>query len=201
MTNEVYEVKTNLNPEQLTELAAETYRIWLGFALGKTSIGGKTLAHPSGRYAAALSWRRTGIASIAIIADESTPEVGWIEYGRQGADIREAMLSGGNAKIGKDGYAYRVIPMRPDQWRATPSLGASDIVASGGGEKLRPGVAKIWATARPPVDGASEYVTMSANPDAHSKGADAWKVPPMPAYAPASILAELMGQTAASYRG
>lgn len=194
MANEIYEVKTNLNPEQLTELAAETYRLWLAFALGSQAIGGKTLAHPSGRYAAALSWRRTGEASIAIIADESTPEVGWIEYGRQGADIREAMLSGGNAKIGKDGYAYRVVPIRPDDWRDTPSLGASDIMASAGGEKLRPGIAKLWATARPPVDGASRFVTMSANPAAHSKGADAWKVPPMPAFAPASILSDLMRQ-------
>lgn len=195
MTNEVYEVHTNLDPEQLTELAAETYRIWLRFALGQESIGGKTLRHPSGRYAAALSWQRTGAASIAIIADETTPEVGWIEYGRQGADIREAMLGSGNTKMGKDGYAYRVVPIRPDDEREEPpTLGSADILSNAGGERLRSGVAKMWATPRPYVHGGSRFVTMSANPQAHQKGRDAWKVPPMAAYAPGQILSELLRQ-------
>lgn len=122
MANEVYEVHTNLSPSQLTELAVETYKAWLQFAMGKQAIGGKVLKHPSGQYAAALSWRRTGATSIAIIADESVPQVGWIEYGRAAADIKAAMLA--DAKVSKDGHRYRVIPVSREP-------------------------AKMWATTRP----------------------------------------------------
>ncbi len=194
MTNEVYDVHTNLDPQQLTALAAETYRVWLNFALGKQEIGGHTLQHPTGQYAAALSWKRTGVASIAIIADESVPQVGWIEYGRAGADIKAAMLQG--VTPGKDGYRSRVVPIRPAEPENKPSMSAADIVSASNKGGLPSGVAAVWATKRPDTDPASNWVTMSDNPNAHAKGVDSWKVPAMPAYAPAAVLADLLRSVA-----
>lgn len=194
MTNAVYDVHTNLDPQQLTALAAETYRVWLMFALGRQEIGGHKLKHPTGQYAAALSWKRTGVASIAIIADESVPQVGWIEYGRNGADIKAAMLQG--VTPGKDGYRSRVVPIRPLEPENKPSMSAADIMSASNKGGLPSGVAAVWATKRPDTDPGSSWVTMSDNPTAHTKGPSAWVVPAMPAYAPAAVLADLLRSVA-----
>ena len=59
MPHKVYDVYTDLDPIQLLDVASETFFAWLKFALGEDEIGGKKLAHPSGRYASAISWKRT----------------------------------------------------------------------------------------------------------------------------------------------
>jgi hypothetical protein len=180
--NASYTVHTNLNPEQLTEVAMETYRQWLAFALGQFSIGGKTLAHPSGRYAASISWRRTGAASVAIIADESTtPEAGWIEEGHAAFDIRAKMLKG---------RPFRRIPIRKDG--SLPANSTPQIIENRLGGRLSKPQAKIWATPRPAVD-AVRWVTMSSNPR-NGKGQPAWIIPAMAPYAPAKILSDLIAK-------
>jgi len=182
-----YTVQTDLNPEQLTLVAAETYRQWLSFALGRTAIGGKTLAHPSGRYAASMSWRRTGVASIAIIADESiAKEAQWIEEGRPGADMKAAMLGGGKTRTSKDGHLYRIIQMRTNE--KPLKFNMSTIVSTAMGERLPAGKGRVWARPRAIVDSRStRFRTMSNRP-----GAAAWKIPDMPAYAPAQILSDAL---------
>jgi hypothetical protein len=178
----VYTVKTNLNPDQLTEVAISTYRQWLAFALGQFSIGGKTLAHPSGRYAASLSWRRTGEASVAIIADESAdPEAGWIEEGHAAFDIRAKMLKG---------QPYRRIPIRKDG--SLPANSTPQIIENRLGGRLSKPQGKLWATPRPAVD-AVRWVTMSNNARNH-QGKPAWIIPAMAPYAPAKILSDLIAK-------
>lgn len=187
MANQVYEVHSDISPEEVTIIAAAVYREWLAFALGGFSIGGKTLKHPSGRYAAAISWRQTGTASVALIADEdAAPEALWIEEGRSGADMKAAMLAGG--KIGKDGYRYRTIPIRKDGTIPKTAQAANIVRGKSGGERLGSRIAKIWAKPRPAVN-ASHYAVMSNRP-----GAAAWQIPDMPAYAPAKILSDLLRQ-------
>lgn len=185
-----YEVTTNLDPEALTEVAIEIYRQWLEFALGRRALGGKTLAHPSGRYAASLSWRQTGEAKVAIIADESAaPEAGWIEEGRQGANMKAAMLSGG--KVGSDGWRYRDIPIRSDA--DTPQFDMASLLNNSQGGRLPAKTGRLWAQARPAIDPNAHWVRMTDKPNSSD-----WKIPDMPAYSPAAILAELLRSNPAS---
>jgi hypothetical protein len=175
-------VKTNLNPEQLTEVAMETYRLWLQFALGQAQIGGFTLAHPSGRYAASMSWRRTGVASIAIIADEQVaPEADWIEEGHAAFDIRAKMLKG---------QPFRRIPIRRDG--QLPENSTPQIIENRMGGRISKPQGKIWAQPRAAVD-AVRWVTMSSNPK-NGQGKPAWIVPAMTPYAPAKILSDLLAK-------
>lgn len=190
MTNAVYDVYTDLNPQQLTELAAETFLVWLKFALGQQEIGGHKIKHASGRYAAALSWKRIGVSRVAIIADESkAPEIGAIEYGHQPQDMKLHMLYGGSAHISKEGYYYRTIPLRPDQWRQTPTLNSSMITQDSNGGRIRSNVGRMWAKKRPEVDKNSRYRTMSNKP-----GSSRWLVPGFTPYSPGLILSELLQQ-------
>jgi hypothetical protein len=188
-----YSVMTDLDPNALTEVVMETYRRWLSFALGQSEIGGNVLAHPSGRYAASISWKRTGQSEIAIIADESkAPEGDWIERGRSAFSIKAAMLGKGNTKISKQGYRYRFIPLRA--FPTKPTFDMNRIISNSRGERLPVRSAKLWAKARTDV-GSNRGATMSDKP-----GSRTWIIPPMPAYSPAKILADMLRENYGSGR-
>jgi hypothetical protein len=187
--NEVFTVHTDLNPEQLTEVAIETYRRWLNFALGKDSLMGSVLRHPSGRYAASLSWKKTGTAAVAIIADEKiAPEALWIEEGASAHSMKEAMLGKGNTKTSAAGYQYRVIPIRKDGYFPQGTDANPEVVNTPTGGGISAATGKIWSRKAPAID-ASHFAIMSDKP-----GASDWIVPAMPAYSPAAILASLLKQ-------
>jgi hypothetical protein len=183
----VYDIYTDLDPDTLGAVAAETYYTWLMFACGQTDIGGKTLKHPSGRYASALSWKKTGRNRISIIADEDAiPEVGIIEDGSPEIDLKSKMLTPDESKRSKAGYLYRTLYLRPDQWRAAPSIGMDSIVSTVGGDRLAARLGKMWAQPRPHVDPKSRGpFTMTNKP-----GSSPWRIPAMAPYAPAAILAQ-----------
>lgn len=183
----VYDIFTDLDPDQLGNVAAQTYYTWLMFSLGKTDIGGKTLKHPSGRYASAISWRKTGRNRVSIIADDdAVPEVGIIEDGSPEVDLKEKMLTPDKSKRTKDGYLYRTLYLRPDQWREAPMIGMDSIVSAFGGERLASRLGRMWAQPRPAVDPKSRGpFTMTNRP-----GSSPWRIPAMAAYAPAAILAQ-----------
>lgn len=182
-----YDIFTDLDPEQLGNVAAETYYTWLMFSVGKTDIGGKTLKHPSGRYASAISWRKTGRYRVSIIADEdAVPEVGLIEDGSPEVDLKVKMLTPEKSKRSKEGYLYRTLYLRPDQWREAPMIGLDSIVSAFGGERLASRLGKMWAGPRPFVDPKSRGpFTMTNKP-----GGSPWRIPAMAPYAPAAILAQ-----------
>lgn len=194
-----YVVHTNLDPLQLTEIAAETFFVWLKFALGQQTLEGKKLKHANGRYAASIRWRRTGVAKVAIIADENVaPEAGAIEYGRPAIDMKEHQLYGGKAHISKDGYLYRTLLLRPDQWRPpAPSLNPNMVIDTVAGGRVRQGLARMWAKPRPWVDdgGGSRFRTMSNRPKrAQNHPGPAWTMPEFHPYAPGKILADIIKQ-------
>jgi hypothetical protein len=169
-------------------LAAETFQVWLRFALGQEELNGKRLKHASGRYASAISWRRTGVAQVAILADEDAiQEVGAIEYGRPSTDLKAVMLGQGRTRVSREGYYYRVLPLRPDQWRPTPVLSDGMMINTLGGGRLRRGVGRMWATPRPYVDRNSRFRTMSNKP-----GSARWVIPEFHPYAPGKFLADLL---------
>jgi hypothetical protein len=197
MANKVYEIYTNLDPLQLSELASETFKTWLQFALGQQELAGKRLRHPSGRYASAISWRRNGLSRVSILADEDAiPEVGAIEYGHSEIDLKEHMLFGGRSRTSQEGYQYRVLPLRPDQWRRSPMLTPGMMINTISGGRLRRGIGKMWAVPRPHVDTSrgfggrqGRFVTMSNRP-----GASQWIIPEFHPYAPGKFLADLLRQ-------
>lgn len=189
-SHKVYDVYTNLDPLQLSEAASETFKLWIQFALGKQEIGGKKIKYPSGRYASALSWKKTGVAQVSIIADEDAiPEVGAIEYGRPEIDLKSKMLFNGRAHISKEGYLYRVLPLRPDNPGTNPILSPGMVLDTLSGGRLRKNVARMWAKPRPYVDSRSRYRTMTNKP-----GSSPWRIPEFHPYAPGAILAELLHQ-------
>lgn len=183
MSNEIYNVYTNLNPQQLSQVAAETFMTWLKFALGKEALDGKRLKHPTGRYAASLSWHKTGVNKVAIIADEKTaPEAGVLEAVTP-IDLKAKMLGKGKTRIGKDGYRYRVIPLKPE-FNGSLALGATSVVSMSGGQRVSRSVARMWARQAQKGSGGTRFRVMSDKP-----GSATWV---MPTYQPAAILAELL---------
>lgn len=83
-----YTVKTDLDPENLNDLAVYIFEKWIAFANGKDSLGGKRLMHPTGKYASAISMEKRPNNVIAIIADGSVPEVGILEKGHGVVDLK-----------------------------------------------------------------------------------------------------------------
>lgn len=188
-----YTIQTNADPAMLGIIAAEIYKQWMEFALGHEALGGKKLVNPSGKYASAISWKRTGTYSVAITADSTiSKQVDTVEEGASAFSIKDAMLSK-KSKVDKDGNRYRVIPMPP---RIDKDPGANDILKnselssfitkfSQSGQRVRKNAARVWAK---PVK-RTQFVTMTDKP-----GSAAWAMPERPAYAPAKILHELYSQ-------
>lgn len=166
----VYDVYTDLPPDELNAVGRHVFKLWLDFALGRSELGGRRLLHPTGRYASSIEFRQTGRSRVAIVADENVaPEAGILETGHGAVDLLQKLTPG------------RVYPMH----RGTG--GAAPVIATGRGAR------RVWAAVR--AAGFSGYATV---PRARRAGArntsgrgPAWTIPPMPAYAPARILAQL----------
>lgn len=182
-----YTVMTDADPQTLTQIAVDTFKMWVAFSLGQSDLGGKTqvLMHPSGKYASSISWKRTGESSIAIIADESiAPESDWVERGRAGFSIKAAMLGKGNTKTSKAGYRYRFIPFSANPPK--PSFSVANVITNSRGGRMPTRAVKMWAK-KAAGAGYSGGAIMSDKP-----GSATWIIPPMPAYSPAKILSDMI---------
>ncbi len=114
-----YVVETNLSPEQVSAVGTEVFKQWLEFAMGARSLGGQMLKHPTGRYAASISYAQTGAARVSIFANPAVaPEASILETGHTRFDLK--------TKFEK----YRAYPMHR---------------GSGGAPTLQ---TRMWATAR-----------------------------------------------------
>ncbi len=169
-----YVVKTNLDPEHVNQLGLEIFAKWVEFALGQQSLGGRKLIYPTGRYAASISFQKTGEASVAIIADEKiAPEALFLETGHAQVDLKTKLQQG------------RAYPMHrpPGNWATITSTGLRRVGAG-------PAKPSMWAEVR--AAGSSGYASIGPN-----SPADSWIIPSMPAYAPAAALAALARSKAA----
>lgn len=157
-----YVVKTDLPPDQLSQLAISIFTEWVEFALGQRALGNKRLVYPTGRYAASIAYKQEGESSIAIVA--SAPEAEIIEQGHGSIDLKTKLQHG------------RAYPMRrpPGSTPGTPlrRIGA-------GPPSMKP---KMWAELHQQT--ASGFASIGAN-----SPPDSWIIPAMPAYSPAMILA------------
>jgi hypothetical protein len=90
-----YVVETNLSPEQVSAVGVEVFRQWLEFAMGTRSLGGQMLKHPTGRYAAAISYAQVGEAKVSILADPGVdPVASILETGHERFDLKTKFLKG-----------------------------------------------------------------------------------------------------------
>ncbi|MHB1955098.1 MAG: hypothetical protein ACYCOU_15280 [Sulfobacillus sp.] len=188
----IYEVYTNLDTDELSEVGLETYRKWLAFALGVETIGGKKLKNPSGKYAESIHMERRSPYLVSIFTDEKSAEM--IEDGRPSYNLRTKMLARG-ARTGADGSRYRYIPIasmhdpetedHPFPNSISPAEGAAYLskIMSGGSGAVRVGT--LWGKAYRPED----IRTMSSNQPYYR-----WQIPAFRAYSPAKTLADLLDQ-------
>lgn len=169
-----YIVRTDLDPEAVNRIGLEIFERWMSFALGGYPLGGRRLVYPSGRYAASLSYRREGEATIAIMADEAiAPHAGILEYGHGPVDLKTRLQWGRayamHRRTGRTpGTTLRRIgagPPRPTLWAEVRAMTASGFAAIG----------------------------------PHSSPGS-WIIPPMPAYSPMMNLAIMARQMAGGRR-
>jgi hypothetical protein len=157
-----YVVKTNLPPDQLTQVAVEIFARWVEFALGAIALGNKRLVYPTGRYAASIEYRQESESAIAIVA--SAPEAEILEQGHGAVDLKTKLQHG------------RAYPMhRPVG--VVPGVRLRRI--GSGPPSMRP---RMWAELHQRTE--SGFASIGAN-----SPPDSWIIPAMPAYSPALILA------------
>jgi hypothetical protein len=189
-------ISTDAMPEYLNTIGLEIFRLWRQFALGHIHLGGRSIAHPTGRYAAAISFRRYGsrigvrqpgqiprrtINHIAIIADEDlAPEAAILETGHRGIDMLQHLQPGRFYPIHREAPTPGIVAGHYDAFPSSPY----------GRRRVR----QMWSQTR--QVGFRGFARTPSNPA--NRGAmntshtgPAWYVPPMPAYSPAQHLAEL----------
>jgi hypothetical protein len=160
----VYEIHTDLDPQTLSAVGLEIYWQWLAFALGSIELGGYKIKHPTGRYAGAITYKKTGTSMVTIAVDESkAPEAGYLEEGHDPYDMKNR-FGGRKMKLKRGAEG---------DW-GSKGYGAPNILA--GNREIR---AKIRN------QGFTGYRTVAL------PGKPGWVIPRMRAYAPAQHLADL----------
>jgi hypothetical protein len=101
-----YDVYTDMETEELTEVAYQIMEKWIAFALGEESINGRFLHHPTGRYASSIRIEGRGINHVAVVQDENiAPEGKWIEEGHGEIDMKEYLVMGKSYPMHRGGGA------------------------------------------------------------------------------------------------
>jgi hypothetical protein len=172
MSNITYDVYTDIDPQSLSEIGLAVYEMWVSFAMGRETLGGFRIESPTGKYAASISYRKTGVSKITIAQDETAaPEGRWLEEGHAAIDMTQI-----------PSYRGRV-------------LSRTQMTANRGRRK------SIWATAQGGSDFVQVPLSRaSIDPGRlNTSGTDAaWVIPAMPAYSPAAHLADLARNVAQS---
>ncbi|MDE2232591.1 MAG: hypothetical protein KGJ90_00465 [Patescibacteria group bacterium] len=163
------DIYTNLNPEQLSAVGIEIYRMWVAFALGAMSINGRRLISPTGKYASSIQFKKIGIAHVAVIADEDeAPEGKYIEEGHGPIDQMQTLTKGRSYPLGRAAGA--------------PYL------------SFNPNAKAIWGTIRHGTYRGLKRVPMErkAGKRNTSNTGPEWWIPAMIKYEPAHHLANLI---------
>ena len=192
----IYEVHADLDKDQLTHLAVDTFRMWLEFAMGKGAVGGRKLHRVSGRYASSLRVEDHG-SYIDILADsEIAPEAAIIENGRTTVSNFKDIMLGKKSKIAKDGSRYRIIPIKNEETNVSMNIPSDDLM-SRSGDGLGVKIPSMWAQSAAHEFSSSNvhFVTMSDK----GKTASNWRLPAMPAYSPAKHLSDLASRVSHFY--
>lgn len=158
-----YDVYTDLDPDELTEVGLAVMQAWIKFASGMASIHGHRVENPTGRYADSIRLEQRSPNWIAIVADEKiAPEALYLETGHKAYDMKAA-------------FPGRVFPMH---------RGSGGILNSTFGGKSP----SMWAASRSMGMNGFARVPTHITPE----NAGSWIIPAMPAWSPASYLAQMV---------
>jgi hypothetical protein len=168
-----YVIRTTLPPEAVTRIGMEIYALWVEFAMGQTSLGGKRLMYPTGRYASSIEFKKTGEASVGVIADEAiAPEAKFIEHGHGAVDLKLKFQRG------------RPYPMHRPTGDAQHAAETGLKRVGSGPPGRQP---RMWAEVRSRE--SSGYASIGVNSSPGS-----WVIPPMTPYAPSLVLSAMIRQ-------
>jgi hypothetical protein len=200
-------VATDQDPKYVTQVGLSIFKMWRDFAAGRQSLGGRSLMHPTGRYAASIrmgrwvrgqemSRRGRGgrrmVSRIAIIADEGiAPEAGFIERGHHRIDMLRYLqlgrfypmhrLGGGYATDAASTYYPSALHSQSfvgGRRQAQRMWAIGREISKAGGAKTPP---RIFGRG-----GRGRSNTSNTGP--------AWTIPPMVAYSPTQHLVDLFRQ-------
>ena len=162
----VYDVYTDLDPQTLTAVGMAVMQKWIEFALGRETLNGHTVAHPTGKMASAVSLIGEGPNHVAVVIDEElAPEAGYLEEGHAAIDLKQYIEPG------------RAVPMHRGTGYGAPILNQTMAGRSN----------NVWAGPR--AAGFNGVARMGAR---GTMAADAWVIPAMPAWSPAAYLAQMI---------
>jgi hypothetical protein len=185
-----YVVKTDLPPNEVTRIGLEIFKLWVDFAMGRGSIAGRTLVHPTGQYASAIQFRQEGISTVAIIADGIVANV--LESGHGRVDLKQKLQSGRAYPMHGARLAQPSSTGLRRSGVASPARLRYSVSAPGGtvrGARLIGGRKSMWATMKATT--ATGFASFGPN-----SAPDSWIIPPMAAYSPAANLARMAAQMA-----
>jgi len=168
----VFDVFTDLPPSAVTEVGFAVMMKWIAFAMGKDSINGRRIAHPTGRYASSIRLEGHGPNHIAVVADESVaPEAGILESGHAEVDLKQKLVSG------------RAYPLHRG---AAGDYGSAGYGAPIHASSFSARAKNVWAAPR--SEGFSGYrrIPSKITPE----NSRSWIIPAMTAWHPAEYLAE-----------
>ena len=90
-----YDVWTNADPAELTDIQLEIFRQWSVFASGGMALNGKIIKNPGGNYARSIRMESGGLNHVGIIADDSiAPEAHFLEVGHDEVDMKKYLEPG-----------------------------------------------------------------------------------------------------------
>ena len=180
---DMIDVYSDLPQEMLNEVMVETYRKWVMFALGKKTLNGRKLKHPSGRYAESIRVENQPGNVVAVFSDSPIADV--IEKGHKTFNLRDKMLQSGKAKTTKDGSRYRYIPIASYGKNSfTEPQGTAYLTRLLGAGVDGKGIKQLWGKM---YKKEGPIRVMSSK-----QGPSAWQIPAMVAYSPAQIFADLL---------
>lgn len=206
-------VKSNLDPEEISEALLDTFTEWVDFALGEKELGGKTLKAPSGRMASAMRAETDQDGNVVAVYF-NTEEVGamineYMTKGHREFSLKDKMLQPGKPGVhetkldpkkrkNQKRYLYRYIPIsdgptKPleafDNASYLTNLFTSQVTDQGGVLRLNRNAARLWAMNHREAHSksGSHVVTMSNRP-----GSAKWIIPQMPAFNVSKLLRDMV---------
>jgi hypothetical protein len=168
-----YHIWSDLHPDTVTEIGLAIYAKWLAFAMGKESLNGNRIKHPTGRYASALFFKQESPTKVAIFVDEGlAPEAEILEHGHRAIDLKRSSLAG------------RAIPLHRGEAGVYGSKGYGPPILTGSPADR---AGNIWA-----IPKAQGFTGIKRVPSGRTRAnASSWVIPKFTPYAPAKILAQL----------
>jgi hypothetical protein len=206
------EVKTDLDPEEVSATLLDTFKKWIEFAMGTRKLGGRKLKNPSGKMATALKadMDKDGNVVALYIDPEQAKEYDdkfvnlsadsnkWLIGGHKRIHLKQTMLRPGKHGVrkSKEGYLYRYIPIANTPSKPKTLFDASNVgnllvarkTDRGKEMSINKNVVRMWlSNYAHSHSGERKIRTMSNAP-----GSAKWEVPAMKPFNVARLIKDML---------